>query len=258
MSYSLRELKNLLSIAKEAVLCAGRFLVKANELGRKAIRDLPRDVKITADIESERIIVDFLRRESHFSILSEEKGLCGERHLDKLKWIIDPLDGSLNFIRQIPISCVSVGLWDDKRPLIGAIYDFNKAELFYGIADKGSWLNDKAIKVSKVKLKKNAILLTGLPAKTDFSVKSLKSFIRDIRLCKKVRLLGSAALSLAYVASARADVYFEDDIMIWDIAAGVPIVMGAGGMCRMENSHYKHALNVNVSNKFLLDYHGNK
>ena len=95
--------------------------------------------------------------------------------------------------------------------------------------NKGAWLNGQKISTNKVKEKSQAILATGFPVSTDFSKDALLDFVEDIRGYKKIRLLGSAALSLAYVACGRADVYKENNIKIWDVAAGLALVKAAGG-----------------------------
>ena len=191
--------------------------------------------------------MDFLKQQTDFSVLSEEAGMVGGRQ-SELTWIVDPVDGSLNYSRNLPICCLSIGLWKDETPLLGVIFDFNRNELFSGIADEGAWLNDKPISVSAINDKKNAILLTGFPVKTDFSAQRINSFVDDIQSYKKVRLLGSAALSIAYVAAGRAEVYSENDIMLWDVAGGVPIVLGAGGKMKVEKTTKEYYLNVRLTN----------
>ena len=109
------ETNGWLLIAKEAVIRAGKFLSKTDHHIVKIDSETKRDVKINADIESERIILDYLKEESNFSILSEESSTLEGR--DKLfTWIVDPLDGSLNYLRGIPLYCVSVGLWKEEKP----------------------------------------------------------------------------------------------------------------------------------------------
>lgn len=241
------DLADYLSIAKEAALNAGKFLSGNPLASRKINEDLMHDVKIEADLQSEKIILNFLKKHSQYSILSEEKGAITGVNKD-YTWIVDPVDGSLNYSRNLPICCLSIGLWKDETPLLGVIFDFNRNELFSGIADEGAWLNDKPISVSAINNKKNAILLTGFPVKTDFSAQRIKSFVDDIRSYKKVRLLGSAALSIAYVAAGRAEVYSENDIMLWDVAGGVPIVLGAGGKMKVEKTKKEYYLNVRLTN----------
>jgi fructose-1,6-bisphosphatase/inositol monophosphatase family enzyme len=249
MNYSVNKLKGMLCIAKEASLSAGTFLAKAGKGSRKVNVDSARDVKIGADRQSEDIIRRFLERESSISILTEESGLIRNGSGEgRLRWIVDPLDGTLNFLRGIPISCVSIGLWEGDEPLLGVVYDFNKLELFSGIAGIGAWLNGRRIRVSGIAAKEKAVLLTGFPSRTDFSHRAIAAFVDDVRSYRKVRLLGSAALSLAYVAAGRADAYMEKDIMIWDIAGGIPIVKSAGGGYDMEYSKGGKAVIARASN----------
>ncbi|MFH1841381.1 MAG: inositol monophosphatase family protein [Candidatus Nealsonbacteria bacterium] len=241
--------KNLL-IAKKAALEAGKFLANYNKRNLKVLQNTGKDIKISADKEAEKIILDILQKKSDIPILSEEKGFIGKKN--DLKWIVDPLDGSFNFFRGIPVTCVSIGLCLKEKPLIGVIYDFNRNELFFGIAKKEAWLNGKKISVSKIRNKKDGVIVVGFPSKTDFSSESLKNFIGCIQDFKKVRLLGSAALSLAYVACGRADVYFEKKIMFWDVAAGLAILSGAGGKYTMKKSNIKQAYIIEASNKKII------
>ena len=202
----------------------------ASQLGtddRRVERSLPRDVKIAGD----RRVHEFLAEQLHgygWPILSEEapidlpsSGPC---------WVVDPIDGSMNFARQIPLSCVSVALWIDGGPKLGVVCDITRAELFTGIAAETAFLTDRPITVSDVVHAHDAVLCTGFPAEADFSSTRVAAFVRDIQRFRKVRLLGSAALSLAYVAAGRADAYIEHSIAIWDVAAGLALVSGAGGV----------------------------
>ncbi len=251
IKFSSTELKRLLKIAEEAAYRAGRFLIQIKKINQLVKVDTRRDVKITADAESEKIIIDFLKRETFFSILAEESNKKENKIGNGLTWIVDPLDGSLNFLRGIPVSCVSIGLWNDRKPLIGVVYDFNKRELFSGIVNKTASLNGLKIKVSSVSKKEKAVLCTGFPVNTDFSKDGIKRFIGHVRAYKKVRLLGSAALSLAYVASGRADAYYEKDIMIWDVAAGLALIIAAGGNISIRPSTKENAFIIYASNKYL-------
>lgn len=244
-------LNKYLSIAEDVVLLAGDYLSSLR--GNISIEfQCGKDVKISADRESERIIIDTIRDKSDFPILSEEKGLIEATvRSDDLRWIVDPLDGSMNFLRGIPICCVSIGLWNRNKPLLGAIYDFNRKELFTGIVGVGAWLNGKSIKISKINAVREAILLTGFPVNTDYSSSALKNYIDQVRVFKKIRLIGSAALSLAYVATGRADAYYERNIMLWDIAGGLAILLGAGGKYSIKEANISNAYEVYATNGFL-------
>ena len=246
-------LNKYLAIAEKAAMAAGSYLSDHRE--NITIKSQYRkDVKISADGESEHLIIDILKEKSNLAILSEEKGIIeAAAESDDLRWIVDPLDGSLNFLRGIPSCCVSIGLWSRTRPMLGAIYDFNREELFTGIAETGAWLNGNSIKVSEISAENEAVLFTGFPVNTDYSPHALRDYIDQVRVFKKVRLIGSAALSLAYVAAGRGDAYFERDIMLWDVTAGLAILSGAGGKYSIRETNGGNAYEVYATNGFLQD-----
>jgi myo-inositol-1(or 4)-monophosphatase len=235
--------------AKRAARGAGRFLVRARVSGVTVTAEPPRDVKLEVDRQSEERIIQALRQDSGFAILTEEGGLVeGDGSRPDLRWIVDPLDGSLNYRQGIPFCCVSVGLWERDEPLLGVVYDFSHGELFSGIVGIGAWLNQALVRVSEARETQRAVLCTGFPVSTDFSSCALSGFVEQVRAYRKVRLLGSAALSLAYVAAGRADAYYERDIKIWDVAAGLAIVRAAGGAIVRMPSAVHGALTVYAGN----------
>lgn len=247
------DLNGLLSLASDTAKGAIIDIMAATGQFRYIREDLPRDVKIEADHKLEEFIIRTLSKGSDYPILSEEGGGQGNATNCGWRWIIDPLDGSMNFSRGIPMCCISIGLWKGMEPMLGVVYDFNRDETFAGIVGKGAWLNESPIKVSAVTVKSKAVLCTGFPVSTDFSKESLLAFVEDIKNYKKIRLLGSAALSLAYVASGRADCYIEKNIKIWDVAAGIAIVKAAGGFVRINRSDIKDALWVKASSACLRE-----
>lgn len=246
------DLPGLLALATAAARRAGAFLLETANSPIAVTAELERDVKLAADQGSEEIIVPLLREGSSFAILSEEMGLDDSRgSLTGLHWLVDPLDGSLNYLKGIPLCCVSIGLWEGNEPLLGVIYDFNREELFQGITGQGAWLNDQPIQVSVTREAGKAILCTGFPAGTDYSPQALLQFADQVLKYKKLRLLGSAALSLAYVAAGRADGYFERDIKIWDVGAGMALVRAAGGITVQTASPKPSAVTVYAGNRLL-------
>jgi myo-inositol-1(or 4)-monophosphatase len=241
-----------LKIAQEIATEAGKKLLDQSGDARKVNLSEGKDVKIKGDLISESIILERLQKCSHLPILSEEKGQVGDFTTEQFSWIVDPLDGSLNFSRGLPLSCVSIALWQNKTPLLGVIFDFNRDELFSGIIGQGAWLNEQPIRVSMVREKKDAVLTSGFPIRTDFSKEGITTFTNDIQHYKKVRLLGSAALSLAYVACGRVDAYHEKNIMLWDVAAGCAIVQAAGGRFEIkEKKDFFQPIDVFARNNFL-------
>ncbi|AXR65031.1 inositol monophosphatase family protein [Leptospira mayottensis] len=222
-----------LQVAQTISYEVGQKLKKRNHSSKRIQSSNLRDVKIGADLESERKIIKYLRKNSNFSILSEESGeLNGMVRSDfesRIRWIVDPLDGSLNYTKGIPICGISIGLWEEETPILGVVYDIFREDMYSGIVGKAAWRNQKKIQVSNYYLKSDSVLCTGIPIKNNFSAKNLNSFVSKFQHYKKVRLFGSASLSLCMVACGAAEVYQENNIQIWDVGGGIPVVMGAGG-----------------------------
>jgi len=224
-----------LDLAKTAARKAGNHLAGLLRDREKTIlSNVGRDIKLQADRDSEAVILDLLATSEH-PVLAEESGEDGVVANDPF-WVVDPLDGTLNFSRGVPMNCVSIALCRGNEPLLGVVYDFNRGECYAGAAGEGAWLNDSRVSVSETRDRGKAILATGFPVNRDFGSESLTAFIEQVRQFKKVRLFGSAALSLAYVACGRVDAYAEDNIMFWDVAAGAALVKAAGGYVDMSNS----------------------
>lgn len=250
----MQEFKHLLFLASNTATNAVQQIKKERGYILDIKADLSRDIKIKADYKLEEFIIGALSSQSDYTILSEESRYLNELKTDDTyRWIVDPLDGSLNFSREIPICCISIGLWRGREPILGVIYDFNRNESFTGIVGEGAWLNGLPVQVSKVREESKAVLCTGFPVDTNFSTESLIEFTKSVQKYKKVRLLGSAALSLAYVSCGRADYYYENNIKIWDVAAGLALVKAAGGRISFKSSNIQNALLVKAANPYLLN-----
>ena len=255
---SSRPLRHWLKLAERAARRAGDFLAELPRAEIEQASHFGRDVKLEADRAVEERILDVLLKESPFDVLAEESGMHrGEGSHPGLRWIVDPLDGSLNFLRGIPLCCVSVGLWREDEPVLGVVYDFNRDEIFTGVVGEGAERNEQGIQVSCVREPAQATLSTGFPAGSDFSAAALGRFVSQVQQYKKVRLLGSAALSLAYVAAGRVDAYREHDIKIWDVAAGLALVRAAGGETVVKSTAVLDAFDVYASNEGLIGYYRN-
>jgi myo-inositol-1(or 4)-monophosphatase len=230
----------LLHLAESAALLAGAHLRSRRGEWKSMTSSSGRDVKIAADRHSEALIVEQLAA-SGIPLYSEEAGaIAAKGNSRKTKkepgplWIIDPLDGSLNYHQGIPLCCVSIALYEGPLPILGVVYDFNHDEMFCGLVGRGAWLNHSPIEPSRAEFVSRAVLATGFPVRTDFSGPALSKFVGAVQGFRKVRLLGSAALSLCYVACGRVDAYRENGIMFWDVAAGCAIVDAAGGMVAIQ------------------------
>lgn len=213
--------KEEFDFAKSIAKNVGVFLASQNT---KQINSLEgRDIKLQLDTTSEEKIISSLQSQFDHPILSEESGMNGQTTLNQPYWIIDPIDGTMNYSRNCPLACVSIALWVNSDPLFGIVYDFNRDELFSGIVGEGAWLNEIPIQPSGVQEKSSAILATGFPTYLELSQENLAEFISKVTEYKKIRMFGTAALSLCYVACGRVDSYMEKNIKLWDVAAGVAI-----------------------------------
>ena len=205
------------------------IMIKASEKASKAlIRDFgeieklqvsingPSDFVSNADTKAEKIIIEELKKaKPNYSILSEEDG--SETNKDKENvWIIDPIDGTTNFLHGVPHFAISIALKSGDEIISGLIYDPIKDEMFYAEKNNGAFFNNKRIRVSKKKEVDSCLFATGGKEEINIELITRKS--------------GSAALDMAYVAAGRYDGYFQDRLNLWDVAAGIIIVKEAGGI----------------------------
>ncbi|MBL0146040.1 MAG: inositol monophosphatase [Chitinophagaceae bacterium] len=182
-----------------------------------------------ADHASEKAIIEVIKTNfpSHF-ILSEETGEIKTN--SEYKWIIDPIDGTINFASGIPICCVSIAVEKDGEMLMGAVYNPFMSEMFFAERGMGATLNDTKITVTQKKDLIHSCLVTGFPySYLDTENGPLQVFEKFIRKGVPVRRLGSAAIDLCWVAAGRLDGFYEHHLQAWDSAAGFLIVQEAGG-----------------------------
>jgi len=181
------------------------------------------------DKTTEKIVVDFLSELIPESGFIAEEGTSNKKG-EKYNWVIDPLDGTTNFIHGIPTYCVSIALLKNNELILGVIYEPNQDEMFYAWKNGGAYLNGKSISVSSTTKISNALLATGFPyydyKRIDGYMNMLKWLMHNSR---GVRRIGSAAIDLAYVACGRFDAFYEYSLNPWDVAAGAIIVNEAGG-----------------------------
>jgi myo-inositol-1(or 4)-monophosphatase len=200
------------------------------------------------DEETENLIVEFLWKKTEIPILGEENHQ-ETQFLNGKVWIVDPIDGTVNFSRGIPIASVSIALWENGQPLLGIVYDFYHDILYSGIIGVGASRNGKKISVSANKKKKESILFTGKPIQSQLDESVIKQWFSYFNEFHKVRMIGSASLSLCYVASGKGDAYLEEHIQLWDFAAGITIVHAAGGAIEFRKSNKsKFSYIVKVTN----------
>ena len=231
-----------LSTAKKASLQSAKLLINQKKLVNDVISNEGRDIKLRADIESENIIKKYLKDNSDLPILAEESG--ANEDLGSSFWVVDPLDGTSNYSRDFPICCISIALIHENKIILGVINDFNRNIIYEGSTETPAMMNSKPISVSDISDKTKATLATGLPAKGSYKDEAMLALAKEFTQWKKIRMIGSAAMSCAYVASGQFDQYQENGIFLWDIAAGLAIIKAAGG-----NYHYK----TYDDNKFKVD-----
>ena len=242
------DLSKEIQIAVEAALVSGKLLLDEKEKLNITSSSDTKDVKLDADIASENAIKEIIKDKSNFEILAEESGKSSE-NLGSTYWVIDPLDGTANYSRDIPICCVSIGMIKDKNPIFGVIYDFNNDDLYIGdCVNTSAILNDQPITVSHKTTKEDGVLITGLPFNTDYSDKALENLVKDMQAWKKTRMIGSAAMASCYIASGKAELYKEKGIYLWDIIAGAALVESAGGQAEINNIRDNFQVDVVFSN----------
>ncbi len=251
------DLPATLELAVRAANAAGAAL-KAHREGWSGISAvIGREVKVDADTRAEALILDLLTRESPYPILSEEAGWVGGGARDCV-WVVDPLDGSVNYIRGYPHCAVSIALLQGRTPILGVVDCFLLGECFVGAEGLGATLNGAPIAVSALETPGAGVLNTGIPARAQADGAHFAAFMQEMLAWRKVRMIGSAAAALAYVAAGRADAYQESGAMLWDVAGGCALVRAAGGGVAIEGPALDGPLLVRAANPALLSAMGPK
>ena len=235
-------------------------MIKASEKASKIlIRDFgeieklqvskkgPSDFVTNSDLKAEKIIIDELKNaRPNYSIISEENGIENNKDTNNT-WIIDPIDGTINFLHGVPHFAISIALKTNDEIVSGLIFDPIKNEMFFAEKDNGAFFNNHRIRVSKKNQINDCLFASGGKIKKDPELLYRKS--------------GSAALDMAYVAAGRYDGYFQHDVKLWDIAAGIILVKEAGGILNKIDLSVNKSIKIIVSssdiNSKLLDKLGN-
>ena len=231
------------------------IMIKASEKASKSlIRDFgevenlqvsvkgPLDFVTNTDIKVEKILIEELTKsKKNFTILSEESGVIKNKDVKNI-WIIDPIDGTSNFLHGIPHFAISIALQSNNEIVSGLVFDPIKNEMFYAEKNNGAYLNNKRIRVSKKKDLNKCLFATNGEKFKNANLHNRKS--------------GSAALDMAYLAAGRYDGYFQENLNLWDIAAGIILVKEAGGMLNEVNLEKNENLEIiasspNINEKML-------
>ena len=219
-------------VAIDAARQAGA-LIKANFGGVLGVNEMKQyDIKLELDVRAQELITAILLRSFPDHAIYGEEGMTGNQ-AGSHQWIVDPIDGTVNYFYGIPHFCVSIALRVAGEIVLGVIYDPMQDELFVGRKGHAPVLNGQAIQVSARAQLADAMITVGFSKNRESIDAGLQRFKELLFQVRKTRMLGSAALGMAYVAAGRLDAYIEEVISLWDVAAGIILVQTAGGSARM-------------------------
>jgi len=235
-----RQLKQALSVATQAARVAGG-LMRANLRKPKSVNEATQhDIKLELDVRCQKRIQNALRKSyPEIPILGEE-GIVGDPEAE-LRWVVDPIDGTVNFAYDIPHACVCIALQQKRdgraksgdlygaETILGVTYDPFLDELWTATRDEPSKCNGRKINVSSRVRLDEAIITMGFSKKTETITQTMPAFTSLVTKVRKVRMFGSAGLSMAWIAGGRLDAYLEAGVRIWDVAAGSLLIRQAGG-----------------------------
>jgi myo-inositol-1(or 4)-monophosphatase len=191
------------------------------------------DLVTDADLASQKIIHAYLKdRFPAHGFLGEEEGAAKARPAPDAPptWIVDPIDGTTNYVHDCPLYCISIGLQVAGKLVVGVIFDPPRNEMFRAASGHGAWLNERRLRTSQTSRLEEALLATGFPADPTAQKRSLDWWCYFSSRAQSLRRTGSTALNLAYVAAGRFDGYWAFDNHVWDVAAGAVLVREAGGI----------------------------
>ena len=230
----------MLSVAKAAARDAADLILHANEIDRKTSnKSTITDLVTKTDKNAEQVIKDdILAKFPDHSILAEESGET--KSSSEYLWVIDPLDGTTNFVHGLSPYCVSIALLKNNTPLLAVISELPAENLYWAVKGNGAFCNGEKISVSSRKSINDSLLITGFSYQHDSKWETNMKLFKDFtKISHGVRRIGSAAADLCYVASGKADAFWEIGLYHWDSAAGILLVDEAGGkVTRMDGRPY--------------------
>ncbi len=237
----------MLNTAIRAARSAGELILRASDnIGHLRVDQKGKnDYASEVDRAAEREIITIIKTAyPDHALLAEESGAHGS---NDFIWVIDPLDGTTNFLHGFPQYAVSIALKHKGRLEVGVVYDPLRDELFSAERGGGAMLNNRRLRVTQQTSLKGALLGTGFPFKTDFHLDAYMGMFRALTTeCAGLRRAGAAALDLAYVAAGRLDGFWEIGIMEWDMAAGILLIKEAGGVATDFSFNDKYMQSGNV------------
>lgn len=218
----------LTEVCEQAARAGGQLLTRRRdefEVQEKA----PDDLVTEFDLASQRAIVDVIQKAYPDHGILAEESLNQPPGEDGFRWIIDPLDGTLNFVHGLPTYSVSIAVEQNGQILVGVVFDPVSGECFTASRGGGAYRNDRPIRVSSTESLTKSLVATSFPTNVGRDAIEIEQFIEAVVRCRGIRRLGSAALNLAYLASGHFDAYWATETHAWDIAAGMLLVQEAGG-----------------------------
>lgn len=224
-----------LSAAEQAARLAGAFLRKHFYSIKLVDEALAHDIKLRLDKESQQLITECLLSTFPESAILGEEGAEGNASAE-YQWIVDPIDGTVNYFYGIPIFCVSIALQHRGELVLGCVFDPMQQECFSAIAGEQPTLNGRPIAASGRSQMSEAVVFIGHGTHDGSGEAGIRRFAHISRQVRKIRILGSAALTLCYIAAGRFDAYVEGRICLWDFAAARVILEAAGGCLEFESN----------------------
>ena len=238
-----------INLITKACMKASRYLIRDfGEIENLQVSTKgPGDFVTSADKRTEKILIDELQKaHPNYGIVTEEAGLINKSNINN-RWIIDPIDGTMNFLNGIPQFAISIGYEEDGEIKSGVIFNPIMNEMFCAEKGNGAFMNNSRMRVSNKKKIKDALLVTGGPkGASKIKDKIFSEYINISKNVSNVRKFGSAALDMAYVASGRFDGYWQRELNYWDIAAGVIILKEAGGFVDFFEEDKNNPLKKNI------------
>jgi myo-inositol-1(or 4)-monophosphatase len=262
LSMKLAEQNKALACAIRAARAAGKVICDNAGVTKKISSSSQHDIKLELDVRCQKLIERSLLKDfPHIPLLGEE-GDSGDTTAER-RWVVDPIDGTVNFTYGVPHACVCVALQekvatpresgypDGYATLVGVVYDPFCDEMWTANRGQAAKLNGKPIRVSKRRNLAEAIVSIGFAKTKENLDRTLPYFNELVHRVRKIRIMGSAALALTYVASGRFDAYIESGISLWDIAAGGLILECAGGEFWRQPNPGRHAYRMVATNGLL-------
>jgi len=247
----LPRLSELLICAIEATRFAGHHALANIRRRQEVVSRARHDVKLQLDVECQAEAESFIRRQYPHHVIMGEESQASPQAGNQLEWVIDPIDGTVNFSHGLPFWCCSIAVRHQGKSLAGAVYAPELDELYTASLEAPAQCNGRPIRVSSCNTLADAIVLTGMDKTNDPNIPPLELFRTIAAHTQKARILGSAALDMCHVAAGRAEAYFESGVYVWDVAAAGLICEQAGGQSELLRPLPDHRIQFLSTNRLI-------